>query len=41
MRERGRVLALLRERTRALDRQITMERLMPDTASKAGLPGCC
>ena len=33
-----RVLALLRERTRALEKQITMERLMLDTASKAGLP---
>jgi DNA-binding PadR family transcriptional regulator len=32
------VLALLRERTRALEKQITMERLMLDTASKAGLP---
>jgi DNA-binding PadR family transcriptional regulator len=33
-----RVLVLLRERTRALEKQITMERLMLDTASKAGLP---
>jgi DNA-binding PadR family transcriptional regulator len=32
------VLALLRERTRALEKQITMERLMLDTAGKAGLP---
>jgi len=32
------VLALLRERIRALEKGITMERLMLDTASKAGLP---
>src|SRR5215471_1478911 len=32
------VLALLRERTRALEKKITMERFMLDTASKAGLP---
>jgi hypothetical protein len=32
------VLALLRERTRALEKDITMERLMLDAASKAGLP---
>lgn len=32
------VLALLRERTRALEKQITMEHLMLDTAHKAGLP---
>jgi DNA-binding PadR family transcriptional regulator len=32
------VLALLRERTRALEKEITMERLMLGTASKAGLP---
>ena len=32
------VLALLRERIRALEKEITMERLMLDTASKAGLP---
>lgn len=32
------VLALLRERSRALEKEITMERLMLDAASKAGLP---
>jgi DNA-binding PadR family transcriptional regulator len=32
------VLALLRERARTLEKQITMEQLMLDTASKAGLP---
>jgi DNA-binding PadR family transcriptional regulator len=32
------VLALLRERIRTLEKEITMERLMLDTASKAGLP---
>jgi DNA-binding PadR family transcriptional regulator len=32
------VLALLRERTRALEKEITMERLMLGTAGKAGLP---
>jgi DNA-binding PadR family transcriptional regulator len=32
------VLALLRERTRALEKQIAMEHLMLDTAHKAGLP---
>jgi DNA-binding PadR family transcriptional regulator len=32
------VLALLRQRTRALEKQIAMERFMLDTASKAGLP---
>jgi DNA-binding PadR family transcriptional regulator len=32
------VLALLRERTRALEKEIAMERLMLGTASKAGLP---
>jgi DNA-binding PadR family transcriptional regulator len=32
------VLALLRDRIRALEKEITMERLLLDTASKAGLP---
>ena len=32
------VLALLRDRTRALERQIATDQLMLDTASKAGLP---
>jgi DNA-binding PadR family transcriptional regulator len=32
------VLALLRERTRALEKEITTERFMLDTVSKAGLP---
>jgi DNA-binding PadR family transcriptional regulator len=32
------VLALLRQRARALEKEITMERFMVDTARKAGLP---